>query len=622
MMTAIAIVPLLGGLSLAVDYAELTRQKQTALNALDAANIAAARRYLEGASEADVKAYATDFFRANLNGMAVSNTALTIVLPNNNTGGGTMKMTAALKYQPYFLPVLTVMLGENAVTEINYSEVSEVKLKNTLEVALVLDNSGSMSEKGGSSGKVRMDLLKDASKQLVDTLAAQANQMKQVPKPVQFSLVPFAASVNIGADKASEAWMDTDGISPIHHENFDWSTMSSSYSSTKYVQQVGGIWYKKGAGWGTQENQKMTRFTLYNDIQRISGYTFVKTGQEWVCTKTSRGTCTAGYYKDVGYNQANYAPFAAWKGCVEGRPYPYNMNDTAPSKSTPATLFVPMFAPDESGNVSSYNNWWGDGTSSSSDATRQKYMPKYYSQNEVVAETTNSQGVTIGPNQSCTTTPITPLTDVSNDTGKSSIKNAIDAMTPLGGTNVPEAMAWGWRTVSSGAPFTEGRADTEKGNDKVVIVVTDGANTYYPVSYFSLSDSAGNKSIYSSEGYVGKAYNGGTDSRLFLGTANTISRTTHTVSNYSAAMNDHFATLCANAKAKNIMVMTVAVDLDSKNTDEAKQIDMLKSCASDSRFRKDASGKAVKLFWNSTGASLSTDFKSIGDELSNLRIVS
>ena len=32
--------------------------------------------------------------------------------------------------------------------------------------------------------------------------------------------------------------------------------------------------------------------------------------------------------------------------------------------------------------------------------------------------------------------------------------------------------------------------------------------------------------------------------------------------------------------------------------------------------------KPAKLFWNSTGATLSDDFKAIGNELSNLRIVS
>ncbi len=35
-----------------------------------------------------------------------------------------------------------------------------------------------------------------------------------------------------------------------------------------------------------------------------------------------------------------------WAGCVESRPMPYDIQDTAPSSGTPATLFVPYFAPD------------------------------------------------------------------------------------------------------------------------------------------------------------------------------------------------------------------------------------------------------------------------------------
>ena len=81
--------------------------------------------------------------------------------------------------------------------------------------------------------------------------------------------------------------------------------------------------------------------------------------------------------------------------------------------------------------------------------------------------------------------------------------------------------------------------------------------------------------------------------------------------------------LCANAKAAKVMVMTVALDLSTSNSTENKAIEALKACASDSRFRKDpATGKAAKLFWNATGATLSDDFKSIANELSNLRIIS
>ncbi len=67
--------------------------------------------------------------------------------------------------------------------------------------------------------------------------------------------------------------------------------------------------------------------------------------------------------------------------------------------------------------------------------------------------------------------------------------------------------------------------------------------------------------------------------------------------------------ICANAKASNILVMTVALDLDKDKTSEAKALTELKACSSDSRFRKGSDGNPAKLFWNATGATLSTVFK-------------
>ncbi|NUS21832.1 MAG: pilus assembly protein, partial [Mesorhizobium sp.] len=40
LMTAITMIPLMGGVALAVDYTELVRERQETLNALDAAGIA------------------------------------------------------------------------------------------------------------------------------------------------------------------------------------------------------------------------------------------------------------------------------------------------------------------------------------------------------------------------------------------------------------------------------------------------------------------------------------------------------------------------------------------------------------------------------------------------------
>lgn len=632
LMTAVALVPLMGGLAIAVDFTEMNRQQSAMLNALDAAGIATARQIVTGASDEALIAFANDFFHANLNDVAPEDTELTVTLPSNLSGGGTLKLAAKLHYKPYFFPAFNKLINKAASGDLLLGADSEVRLKNTLEVALVLDNSGSMNYLGSGSGSKRIELLKTAAKELVSTLALQANMLKQVDKPVQFSLVPFAASVNVGPDNANASWVDVDGLSPIHHENFDWSTLTAE---DKYAEQVNGIWLKKGTAWGEDEGAILNRFSLYRDMKMVSSREWVVTGQEYVCTRyRSNGTCRSGYWRETGYYDETISEYASWQGCVEARPYPYNITDEPASGGSnnsgigvgdPATMFVPMFAPDEPGdrwateadsspdNLGAANNWWNDGTESATGSIRQRSMSKYFDVRPFGA--TSPQGS--GPNYSCTTNPITPLTDVSQEEGLTQIKAAIDAMAPSGATNVPEGMAWGWRTISSGEPFAQGRAETERGNDKVVIVLTDGANTYYTPSSLGANDNPPNRSIYSSAGYVAKVTTGYSYTRMFQGTSNAISKTTYSNSNYTAAMNEHMATLCTNAKNAGMIIFTVGLDLPSN----APAISALNSCASYSRFRRDANGAYQKLFYNTKGGDLLEVFKKIAEELSNLRYV-
>lgn len=629
-------VPLMGGLAIAVDYAEMNRQQQAVANALDAAGLATAREVVSGASDSNLVTYAQKFFEANLGDVNPADTELAVTLPTNQNGGGTLKLAAKLDYKPFFFPVFSDLISNSQETgnaEISFTADTEIRLKNTLEVALVLDNSTSMNQTGSGSGEKRIDLLKAAAKQLVDTLSKQALLIKQVDKPVQFSLVPFAASVNVGPENANAPWIDVDGLSPVHHENFEWSTLSDP---NKQAEKIGGIWYKKGTGWGEQEGQTLTRFSLYQDMKVVTSHERVAGSERVVCDEyRSNHTCKRDH-KEYDYVDT-YGPFATWQGCVEARPYPYNINDAPASGGSnntgigfgdPASMFVPMFAPDEPGNhwkvtqdpdepqpktYGAANSWWNDDPSSTTGRTRQTNMAKYFMPRPIDAPVL-AKGA--GPNYGCTTSPITPLTDVSTEDGLNAINAAIDKMVPNGYTDVPEGLAWGWRTVSSGEPFTQGRPDSEKGNDKVVIVLTDGENTYSIPS----SDPAGNKSTYAAYGYLQPGYNGGGVGRLLLGT--TAGQYNYTASNYTTALNDHMAAVCENAKAADVLVMTVSLDLSALDTDENKAIEALKKCASDSRFRKDpATGKPAKLYWNATGSNLAEKFKEIADELSNLRIV-
>ena len=635
-----AMVPISGALAMAVDYAEMNRQRQATLNALDAAGIATARHVVSGASDEALIAYANDFFEANLGPVDPADTTLAVELPSTETGGGTLKLSATLDYEPAFLPVFVDLLkgtdGGDSQT-ISFSAETEIRLKNTLEVALVLDNSGSMDYLGSGSGQKRMTLLKAAAKQLVDTLADQANMIKQINEPVRFGLVPFAASVNVGPANAGAAWMDTLGLSPIHHENFDWTALDEP---GKGALKVNGVWVKDGAAWGADEGAVLSRFSLYNDMKKVDSREWVSTGREWVCTRHRRnGTCREGEWRDTGYYDETIGNYASWQGCVEARPHPYNVTDAAANAGVgedgvgfgdPATLFVPMFAPDEPGDrwatatdpdpdyFDAANNWWNDG-SEGGGTTRLRNMKKYFEVRPYGAST--SQGT--GPNYSCTTNPITPLIDVSTETGRNAVKAAIDAMAANGGTNVPEGLAWGWRVVSGAAPFAEGRPDGEKGNDKVVIVLTDGENTYYTPGSLGFADPAGAKSIYSSYGYMNPTYGTTGLARLFLGTSADVGKYDYSNGNYTKALNEQMADVCANAKAAGLLVMTVSLDLDTADWGENKAIEALRECASESRFRNDPDdpSKPAKLYWNATGGNLAEKFKEIADELSNLRIV-
>jgi Flp pilus assembly protein TadG len=635
LLTAVAMVPIMGGLAIGIDYTELSSQRAAAMSALDAAGIATARRIAEGATDTQAMDYAKEFFEANLGSVNPANTTLTVTLPNNNYGGGTLKLKADLTYKPRFLPTAAMLINVSSTSpNVGFTAEAEIRLKNTLEVSLVLDNSGSMNEYGFGTSKRRIELLQQASKELVETLAKQATQMKQIDKPVQFALVPFSASVNIAPSSDDKPWMDTTGISPMHHENFDWSQMTEANSAAmgdRWAEKVGDVWYKRGAGWGESVNQPLTRFSLYSDMLAETDREEIPGSRHCVSWRNN-GTCRT-YSWDYTYTSSKYA---SWQGCVEARPYPYNTTDETPSSGNPATLFVPMFAPDEAGhrwrdlnhdNVDDLvdptgygysNNWWADWSDTTDAQLRQWDARKYF---RVKPYGSSSAGSGYGPNFSCTTTPVTPLTDVTVDAGKLAINTAIDAMKPTGNTNVPEGTAWGWRVLSSNEPFAEGRSNTEKGNDKIVIVLTDGANTYGDLGYYD-ADGAGNKSTYAAYGYVGHKFAASeSDTRLYKGTSSDVSKSTYTQTNYQKALDEQMRTICTNAKTANVLLMTVALDLDATEPADAKAITELKSCASDSRFRTGPDGKPAKLFWNATGATLSTVFKEIADELSNLRIV-
>jgi Flp pilus assembly protein TadG len=67
---------------------------------------------------------------------------------------------------------------------------------------------------------------------------------------------------------------------------------------------------------------------------------------------------------------------------------------------------------------------------------------------------------------------LAPLT-----TDFASLKTKIDSLVPNGGTNQPIGIAWGWQSLTQGAPLNAPAEDANYTYKKVLIVMSDGLNT-------------------------------------------------------------------------------------------------------------------------------------------------
>ena len=253
---------------------------------------------------------------------------------------------------------------------------------------------------------------------------------------------------------------------------------------------------------------------------------------------------------------------ATWGGCVEVRPSPHDVTDSVPNAQTPASLFVPMFNPDEpdtaNNNGDSYgNNYLPDygGTCPAPPSTCTAYkkdgvtcktwsQPPVLSPKDAQARVCKYPGASIsagtgGPNYLCDSRPILPLTS-----DKAAVKSLIGSLQAKGGTNVLEGVMWGWRVLSPEPPFTEGKDYNDPDNDKFLIVMTDGENWHQAKSNH-------NKSSYHSFGYASNGRLG----------------TTYTTTALVQQMTTKTLAACQNAKAAGIKVYTVAFRLESELAD-------------------------------------------------------
>lgn len=398
---ALALLPLLAAIGAAVDYNRAMNSRQKLSTSLDAALLAFGRSGPEDEDEA--QEFVHGYIEQQL---LATHYQGSWALDSFEFSGN--QITATVSGE---LP--TAIMGLMGVDSIDYGTSSTViREQKRVELALVLDNTGSM----GSSGKI--GALRDAASKLVEIMYDGANAEDNV----KIALVPFVTSVNIKAPSDfSMDWMDTEGKSKFHGINFDESLTNENYYS-------GGRRKKKGNKKKSDEPLPANHFDLFDGITN-----------------------------------------ASWKGCVEARPEPYDTNDTAPSSGNPDTLWVPWFWPDEPDSGSSFHNDYMDDLYKGDDDEKQAFTGKYNKHSGSIDETPSN---TSGPNKSCGQ-PILPLTndedDLLDDIDDMTPWNG-------SGTNIAQGLVWGWRVLSPSEPFTEGVPYSQTDTLKALVLLSDGEN--------------------------------------------------------------------------------------------------------------------------------------------------
>jgi len=152
---------------------------------------------------------------------------------------------------------------------------------------------------------------------------------------------------------------------------------------------------------------------------------------------------------------------------------------------------------------------------------------------------------------------ILPLTAQMSD-----VKTKISSLSAKGNTYIPSGLSWGWRTLDTNMPLTEAVGPYAGNTEKVLVLMTDGANT---------------------KSKNGDWHEGGS-----------VSKANNTTRN-----------LCNNIKSSDIQIYTIAYEITDTTTKN-----LMRNCASKSSMYFDANN----------AAQLTAAFDSIGSSLIKLRL--
>lgn len=284
---ALTIVVIIGVVGAAIDFGAQYKYKSFVQDSLDEAVL-----YASTNTSADASTLQSTTVNEFNRQMATRN-YITFAVNSFTYDSASRIITATAHgdYDPAFL-------GLFGITHIPFTVTSQVvrAADGTIELALVLDNTWSMSESlDGSQTKIQV--LKTAASSLVSELMTPANKAF-----VKVAVVPYADYVNVGMSNRSASWLSVAS---------DYSTTSSKTCSTYNTKNVcsGGT---VGTCTGNQDGVPYTYSC-------------------WTVPQTCQVVSVAPYQSCTGGNTTTYK----WFGCVKNV-----MQGNSLSMPDPATAYV------------------------------------------------------------------------------------------------------------------------------------------------------------------------------------------------------------------------------------------------------------------------------------------
>jgi Flp pilus assembly protein TadG len=448
-MFALCATLMVGSMCAAIDTIHYEITQTRVQMALDVASLSAGVDLTHsGLSVSQWQADARAYYNANMPSgymeFSMPDAQFSATLSGTPSTGQTIKLSATGS-APLLAPIIfgTASAGSGSGSGSGSSgDIVTIAASNTvlrqpnslLELALILDNTGSMADYASTDTTqgTKIDGLRTAAANLVSDVLGVANNQSYV------GLVPFTTMVNVnGALLSSGSW-----LSPTF-----------SYNASGVSMTQTGV---TGSGWGgcpvePRENQTGNMYPLPYAPASSPGFTpfYYNVPKAGFTVSTFNSTSAT-----VGSGKT------ATKGCVPstvttvaGVPLTIQTNGSTTACSV--------------GTGSGVAAAWGQATS-----TRPRYY--VYDQN----------GNINGSGSPCTISPVKFLTQSAN-----TLTTAINNMQAAGSTLIPTGLLWGWRMLSSswsnavsggnGWVSTNSNLplpETTQGLQRVAIVLTDGEN--------------------------------------------------------------------------------------------------------------------------------------------------